>query len=69
MRPNHRAPKLLLVLLLVAYRLCSRKRLRGFQLSDGYSGRNMFGAVSSFAQTACPLCWQVFLLWVDLFDL
>ena len=68
-RPNHRAPKLLVVLLPVAYFLCGRKRLLRFQLSDDYTGRSVFGAVPSFSQTVCPLCLQVFLLWLDLLDL
>ena len=68
-RPNHRAPKPLVVLLPVAYFLCGRKRLLRFQLSARYTGRNVFGAVPSVSQTVCPLCLQVFLLWVDLLDL
>ena len=68
-RPNHRAPKLLVVLLRVAYFFCGRKRLLRFHLSAAHSGRNVFGAVPFVSQSVCPLCLWVFLLWVDLLDL
>ena len=63
-RPNHRAPKLLVVLLRVAYFFCGRKRLLRFHLSAAHSGRNVFGAVPFVSQSVCPLCLRVFLLWV-----
>ena len=68
-RPSHRAPKLLVVLLRLAYFFCGRKRLLRFHLSAAHSGRNIFGAVPFVSQSVCPLCLRVFLLWVDLLDL
>ena len=68
-RPNHRAPKLLVVLLRVAYFFCGRKRLLRFHLSAAHSGRNVFGAVPFVSESVCPLCLWVVLLCVDLLDL
>ena len=68
-RPNHRAPKLLVVLLRVAYFFCGRKRLLRFHLSAAHSGRNVFGVVPFVSQSVCPLCLRAFLLGLDLLDL
>ena len=68
-RPSHRTPKLLFVLLPVAFGVCARKRLHCFHPSAPDTGRNVLCAVPSFSQTVCPLCLQVFLVWVDLLDL
>ena len=68
-RASHRDPKLLFVILPVAFGVCHRKRLHCFHASTPNTGRNVLCAVPSFSQTVCPLCLQVFLVWVDLLDL
>ena len=68
-RPSHRTPKLLVVLLPVAFGVCGRKRLHCFHASAPHTGRNVLCAVPSFSQTVCPLCLQVFLVSVDVLDL
>ncbi len=68
-RPSHRTPKLLFVLLPVAFGVCGRKRLHSFHPSTRHTGRNVWCAIPSFSQTVCPLCLQDFFVWVDLLDL